>query len=346
MSERESLRDAIGAFIEDADGPDSPGQRDALLRRLATYQRHTIPAYARLAAARGIEAPALPTDVFRFARIAGHAPDEDQRVFRTSGTTNGRRGAHPFSDLALYDQAAQRAAEAMLFPDVPNGMRLVLLLPSEDEAPDSSLSYMCARFIEWFASSHAYCWPPTQASLEGALSLDEPIALIGTSFAFVHAEDALSKRFELPEGSRLMFTGGFKGKSRTVEPAAMRRMLSERFGIAEPYLSGEYGMTELSSQMYEHPLRHALTGEGSAERRYWTPHWVRTTVVDPTTLQPLPDGELGILRIDDLANVDSVAALQTADRARMFADGFELLGRDRNAVPRGCSLAAEEALGP
>ena len=153
---------------------------------------------------------------------------------------------------------------------------------------------------------------------------------------------AAGERFELATGSRIMQTGGFKGRSREVDPTQMRVLLSERYGVAETHIVSEYGMTELSSQMYETCLVDSLAGRVRT-RRYAAPWWVRVTPVDPITLEPSSEG---ILRIEDCANLDSVAAIQTADRARLLADGFELLGRDPNAVPRGCSLAIEEALGP
>ena len=46
----------------------------------------------------------------------------------------------------------------------------------------------------------------------------------------------------------------------------------------------------------------------------------------------------GIIRVFDLANVFSVAAIQTGDLGLKDGDGFELLGRSAMAEPRGCSL--------
>jgi hypothetical protein len=99
-------------------------------------------------------------------------------------------------------------------------------------------------------------------------------------------------------------------------------------------------MTELSSQMYETTLL------AKAEpRRLWVPGWVRATPVDPETLAPTEGDAVGILRIDDIANVDSVAAIQTSDLARRVENGIEVLGRAAGAVPRGCGLAMDAALG-
>jgi hypothetical protein len=48
------------------------------------------------------------------------------------------------------------------------------------------------------------------------------------------------------------------------------------------------------------------------------------------------------LCVYDLANVWSALAIQTADLAVSYADGFELLGRAAPAEPRGCSLMVTE----
>ena len=104
----------------------------------------------------------------------------------------------------------------------------------------------------------------------------------------------------------------------------------------------EYGMTELSSQLYEDG---SFSKSPARDRRLWVPGWVRASVVDPTTLEVVADGEPGILRIDDLANIDSVAAVQTSDLAIAVDGGVRLIGRAPGAILRGCSLSIEEALG-
>lgn len=343
-----------------ADGGRDDDARDRLLVELLRWQAARIVPYARLVRSRGVDPtralspdalPALPTDVFRFVRVAAHAPGDDLRVFRSSGTTRADRSEHCFADLSLYELAAHAAAKRALFPDVER-MRLIVLAPTEGDAPDSSLAYMLARFVEWFGTRDStYVWrndaldvAAIDAALGAAAAARTPVALLGTSFAFVHALDQLEARGSparaLPQASRLMHTGGFKGRSREVAPAELRARMTAAFGVADAHIVAEYGMTELSSQLYETTLF-----EPSARRRLWIPGWMRVTAVDPETLAPVAPGELGILRIDDVANVDSVAAIQTADLGRLVDDGVEVLGRAAGAVPRGCSLAADAALG-
>jgi hypothetical protein len=137
-----------------------------------------------------------------------------------------------------------------------------------------------------------------------------------------------------------MQTGGFKGRSREVAPDELRRAVARAFAIDERAVVGEYGMTELSSQFWEG------TWVDPAARRdvYVEPPWARVVPVDGETLEPVPDGSVGIARIEDLANVDSAWAVLAQDRVRRVPGGFELLGRSAGAPPRGCSIAIDEML--
>jgi hypothetical protein len=347
---RARILDFMGAH---EDGSRDDASLDALLDEVAGVQARAIPAYARLARRAGGPLPAaVPTDVFRFARLAIHSDEEDLRVFRTSGTTQHERGAHSFRDLSLYDRAAEIQARRFLFPD-ERPLRFVLLSPSAIDAPDSSLSYMldllATRFCttsRHYLSRGSVLAEELEKDLRDAEAERVPVAILGTSFALVHAEDALGTRsFSLPAGSRLMQTGGFKGRSRELSPSEMRTRLCSRYGIPEERIVSEYGMTELSSQFYEPSLRASLLGEPAPPRRYVPAPWVRAFPVDPESLAPVPDGELGILRIDDLANLDSIACIQTSDLARRVDGALELVGRAPGATPRGCSLAIDEMLG-
>lgn len=357
---RAALHARVAALIDRlADGARDDEARDALLRDVLRFQRAHVPAYGRVVERLGrddgdpLRWPALPTDVFRAARVASHPPEQDLRVFRTSGTTSTARGSHALRDLSLYDRAARAAARYALFPDVAR-MRLVILAQPGGELADSSLGYMLDRFGAWFGageSVHVLRGGQLDAALlERTLAAAErggaPVALLGTSFAFVHAEDALgARRFHLPAGSRIMQTGGFKGRTREVAPAQMLAMLALRYGVAEPFVVQEYGMTELSSQLYETTLRDAALRKPAGPRRLLPPGWMRVTLVDPETLASVSEGAEGLVRIDDLANVDTACAIQTSDRARSVADGFSVLGRIAGATPRGCSIAADAALG-
>ena len=175
----------------------------------------------------------------------------------------------------------------------------------------------------------------------------ETLLVLATSFALVGLLDALKGRtLPLPGDAVVMQTGGFKGKTREIAATELRTAIARTFAIHEAQIVSEYGMTELTSQLYEATL------PGSALQRdrqgapgvYAEPPWLRVVPVDPSTLEPVPSGEIGIARIVDLGNVDSAVAIQTQDRVRRVEGGIVLLGRAAGAPPRGCSLAIEEYL--
>ncbi len=99
-----------------------------------------------------------------------------------------------------------------------------------------------------------------------------------------------ARDLRLPAGSRVMQTGGFKGRSREIAPDVLRGLLAEAFGVPPAHVVGEYGMTELSSQLYEGTLAAALHHVEPAARHgvYFAPPWVRVDAVDPISLDALP----------------------------------------------------------
>lgn len=347
--ESDALHERVRRFIAGR-GSDS---FDALACAIARFQRRFIAPLRNLAAAdpeRAADIPAMPCDAFRLRRIAAHPESDDERVFLTSGTTQGARGRHPMRTTAAYRAAALAWADRMLWPD-SRAHQLVCLAADEARAPDSSLSFMLARFAEILGGA-SWHWDGERLDVGGARRSIEaaraPVLVAGTSFAFVHLCDALgATTLPLPPGSRAMQTGGYKGRSREVAASALRREIARVFALPETHVVAEYGMTELSSQLYQATLAHALGHfpAPASATAYYPPPWLSATAVDPLTLAPFGPGREGICRLVDLANVDSSVAIQTADRIVEHPDGsIELLGRMPGATPRGCSLALGEVL--
>lgn len=301
---------------------------------------------------RSIDVPAVPTVGFKEVDLVTGPAGEPDAVFRTSGTTRGieRRGRHVVPDLALYDASMLPTFEAYVLPDRAR-LPFLCLVPEWSERPDSSLFYMISRLAErlgaegsdWYVSeTGGLDAARLRVDLEAATTAGRPVALLGTTLSFAHLLEAIAGRpLPLPDGSRLMDTGGAKGAERTVEPGRMAAAYREGLGIPETYQVNEYGMTELCSQFYDGRLRAGVLG-GPAAGGKAGPPWMRTVAVRPDTLEPLDRGETGILRHHDLANLGSVAAVQTEDLGRVLDDGtVELAGRLAGARPRGCSIALD-----
>ncbi|MEJ0091547.1 MAG: hypothetical protein WDM80_17600 [Limisphaerales bacterium] len=166
-----------------------------------------------------------------------------------------------------------------------------------------------------------------------------PLLLLGTAFSFVHLLDHLVERnlsFQLPGGSRVMETGGYKNRSRTMPKTELHALITKQLGVTPGNIICEYGMSELSSQAYDSEIQNP---ESRIQNRVFQfPPWARVQIISPETVREVAEGETGLIRVFDLANVFSVAAIQTEDLGIRRGDGFELIGRAQLAEPRGCSL--------
>ncbi|MFQ5804521.1 MAG: long-chain fatty acid--CoA ligase [Candidatus Methylomirabilales bacterium] len=316
-------------------------------------------AYRRFCARRGVtpdtistweEIPAVPTGAFKLLDLSCVRPEQ---VFLTSGTSQGSesRGRHGFPWLEVYHTSVLTNFAAHLLPDGARP-RMLILAPSPDLLPISSLSHMLEVVrTAYGAGESGYFMGEKGIDISGLLGAlkeiearQDPVCLLGTSFAFVHLLDtclADGWRFRLPEGSRLMDTGGFKGRSREVSRQELLCLYQKVFGIPDACCVNEYGMTEMGSQFYDNTLIDRVLGR-SRPRFKAIPSWVRTRILDPATLEKLPEGEVGLLIHYDLANCGSVMAVETEDLGYRIEEGFEIVGRAPGAEVRGCSLTVEE----
>jgi hypothetical protein len=168
----------------------------------------------------------------------------------------------------------------------------------------------------------------------------EPVAVLGASYAFVHLLDALAaegRRIQLPAGSRLLDTGGYKRQSRELALDDFYEQLAQALGMDRTHCINMYGMTELSSQFYD-------AGNATVPSVKRGMHWIRSRVVDPLTGAEVPQGQVGVLVHCDLASFNSTTTILTEDLGLAVDGGFQLLGRAEGAQARGCSLAVQAFL--
>jgi hypothetical protein len=170
-----------------------------------------------------------------------------------------------------------------------------------------------------------------------ARARSETLVVLATSFALAGLLEALDgEQLRPPARVRIMLTGGFKGKIAEVSSSELRKRLCHAFMTSPDNLLGEYGMTELTSQLYE-----ARAESGPLPNVYVPPPWLRVVPVAPHSWEPVAKGEVGLARFIDLGNIDSSLVVQTDDRIVETEHGFELLGRLPGATVRGCSLPYE-----
>ena len=288
------------------------------------------------------EVPAVMTDLFRSVRLTS-SEAEPALVFRTSGTTSGARGEHWRLSTEAYDEGAARHFGAMVLPGGER-RRFVKWCFDPRDMPDASLSHMVADLERRFGVGVG-AWQLGRDGLRPeAISelseLEEPVVVFTTAFALSWLLERLDAPVALPPGSLLIETGGFKGKSREIPRDELYALAQAALGLPAAAMLSEYSMTELSSQLYSRQVVDQRAGE--TQRLLVPPAWCRVLAIDPASGQPVAPGEEGLLRFIDLANVETVVAVQTADRGRVTDGGVELLGRAPGAVARGCGLSVEE----
>jgi len=332
---KKALVRQIAAYITTGSDNAPDEDFDSLARALFARQYECVAPYRRLCDSnegtpgtvhRWQDIPAVPAAAFKAFDLSCAPLAEVVATFHSSGTTGAATSRHHFDTdgLALYE-ASLHVGFQLALPNCPP--RLWAMMPNPEAAPNSSLSHMLGAL-----GAAQFYWD-TDAALSGALrDLTEPIVLFGTAFAFVHLFDGVARNWRLPAGSVVIETGGFKGRTREVPREELYGLFESRLGVPLERCFSEYGMSEMASQFYGQGLNPTKRG----------PHWVRTRAIDPNTGEDAPSGTPGLLRHYDLANWNSVLALQTQDLGTLTSGGFILHGRAPAADVRGCSLTVEE----
>lgn len=305
--------------------------------------------------------PAISTHAFKVLDWSCVPELDRTRVFYSSGTTGDETSKHWHSDasLELYEELLLLWFREHPPWDLKQLMvkECVFLTPEPSRVPHSSLVHMFStiakdlpeavphRFIGQLAEDGTWGLPMEQ-TIQMLGELKHPVCLFGTAFLFVHLLDYMEKedrQLTLPEGSMVFETGGYKGKSREIPKEQLYMQLAVGLGMEKRHFICEYGMSELSSQAYDVQIESEhMSTFGATPRRFQFPPWARCRVISPETGLEVGYGETGMVHVIDLANIWSCLSVLTEDVAIRHQDGFELIGRSVDAVPRGCSLMSDD----
>lgn len=354
----ESLEDDLLAFV--AAGM---GEFETLALRLFAYQYARNEPYQALCRHRaltpeGIESwrdiPPVPIAAFKEALLTCE-PVEGAVEFNSSGTTKPeRKSRHFHPTLRLYDLNAAANFKANVLPDREE-LPFLVLFPPREQMPNSSLAHWLSLMVErwgaagsdWYVDARSGLDPAAVVNrLRAAENATEPVGVLAASFGLVHFLEHCQEnrlRFLLPSGSRVMDTGGYKGRSREYAKEDLYGMVTDLLGVPDSHIVNMYGMTEHGTQFLDTSLRDSLAGV-RRPRHKSIPPWARTLVVDPETMREVPPGDRGLLLHFDLINRNSVLAVLSEDVGYAVDEGFELVGRAQGAEARGCSIALDELI--
>ena len=362
MSDRSDIEARLLRWMAESEAVSDEARFDALARDLFAFQFASCTPYRRFCEGRGVtpdsldgwrDIPAVPTGAFKELVLTCFPEAETRHVFRTSGTSTATRGALHLDTLEMYEASLLPSFHRGVLPDLAEGQRAqaLVLAPSPDESPDSSLSHMfgvvldalCDDASDFYVKGGTLETERLLAALRAVDREGVPLLVCGTAFGFVHlleALDAEGERLALPPRARIMETGGFKGRARERSQPVLYAEIEAGLGVPPARIVNQYGMTELGSQFYD-----SVLVDPDGPRRKLAPPWTRVVLEDPETGADAAAGAIGVIRIVDLANTGSVCAIQTADLGRPIGHDFDVIGREPDAEARGCSIAADELLG-
>ena len=321
------LPDVIQAVIDGFATLESPDDArfESWSEEVVNYQRVRCNVYSRLD---GFFY--LPVQAFKMADVASFPPEQAERVFISSGTRNQERSRHFVADESIYERSVLAGFDrfvAKRFGWKPGEVTILGHLPAYAEA--SSLVAMVRILIGERGSQDSTFFLDDQAALEHSVQQGLPVLLFGAAFGLLDLLDVGDWR--LPTGSVIMETGGMKTHRREVERTQLHSRLAAGFRVPLERVVSEYGMCELMSQCYS-----------DEQGIFRTPPWMRFEILNPEDGKtPVREGEEGILALFDLANVHTVSAILTEDRATALDGGFLIQGRLSDAELRGCNFLLE-----
>ena len=273
------------------------------------------------------EIPFLPIEFFKTNEIYCGQKSGNDILFLSSGTGNSTRSKHIVRDIKLYESSF-RASYLKFFGAISNHV-ILALLPNYQEQGNSSLVYMVDTLISDSGNnlSGFLLNEPEEIEIryKKACASGKKVVIFGVSYALL---DLAEKNINLSEAI-IIETGGMKGRRKEISKKSLHLELMK--GLNVPFVSSEYGMTELLSQAYSFE-----------DGIFSCPPWMKVLfreVHDPLTL--IEGSGKGAINVIDLANIHSCSFIATQDLGRNVPGGFILEGRMEQSDLRGCNLMVD-----
>jgi hypothetical protein len=371
VAERHRLTDEVLGYIEagvDAEVPDFNG---SCLRMFALHYE-VNPIFREFCDVKKVrpgdvsrwqDVPMVYNDMFKTHLVASFPLEQAVMGCLTGGTTSLTQRGRIFRDedgKKLVFGANKRMTGAYLFPDFETGKRcrILILAPSPEMAPSMGMAIGMDQTRTHFGTPDSqFLLGRTGIDINGLLkALREaegsgvPVALIGATSAYVYFFNACRRKkltFKLPPGSRICDGGGYRGRFGVVTRADYLAMVQEILGIPDSHCVNVLGEAETATNLFDDSLRRLVKGKPDRKRTRPVPPWSRVLALNIDTLEPLPDGEVGLLAHWDLANVPTVLSVLTDNLGYTTDDGrgCEMVGRAKLENGKVSPLPDERPLG-
>lgn len=294
------------------------------------YQSQNIPIYSQYI--QGLnkpepthysEIPFLPISFFKTHLVCKETLVPEV-VFKSSGTTGLTRSQHLVEDTDIYKTSFFAAYKELI--GNPENQVILALLPNYLEQGESSLVYMIDHLIQATKNELSGFLLNSPSEIEKryqeAINGNKEVVIFGVSYALL---DLADQKVNLSK-ARIIETGGMKGRRKELTKDELHAELKS--GLNVPFISSEYGMTELLSQGYS-----------NSNGLFESPSWMKILIRemnDPFSY--VSTGKTGGINVIDLANINSCSFIATQDLGRIEDNQFRIMGRFDNADLRGCNL--------
>jgi hypothetical protein len=304
--------------------------------------------------------PLVYNDVFKTHLVASFPLEKSVMACLTGGTTSLTQRGRIFRDedgKRLVFSANRQMTGSYLFPDFTGERRcrILILAPSPELAPSMGMAIGMDQTRQAFGTPDSLFLLSKSGidinALIRALRESEaggvPVALIGATSAYVYFFQACRRKnmkFRLPPGSRICDGGGYRGKFGVLTRDDYYAMVQEIIGIPNSHCVNVLGEAETATNLFDDSLRRCVKGLPPRKRTRPVPPWSRVLAMSIDDLQPLPDGEVGLLAHWDLANVPTVLAVITDNLGYTTDNGTacEMVGRAKLENGRVSPLPDEE----
>jgi hypothetical protein len=273
------------------------------------------------------EIPFLPIEFFKSHRV--YCGDKNEElVFKSSGTTGKTRSVHYVKDAALYQRSFNNTYDRYI--GLPEEQVILALLPNYLEQGESSLIYMVDHLIRSTRSELSGFILGNHSELktryDQARRTGKKVVIFGVSYALI---DLAEEGVDLAE-ALIIETGGMKGRRKEITKEELHEII--KLGTGVPFVSSEYGMTELLSQAYS-----------DKNGIFHCPDFMKVLIRDVNDpFSYVEDQKTGGINVIDLANLYSCSFIATQDLGKKNNDGFSVMGRFDHSDIRGCNLMIGE----
>lgn len=302
--------------------------------------------------------PYLPVNIFKEMTLTSVPKKNNYQIIQSSATSSQKPSLIPLDKIT---KTRQIKTLTWLLSDLLGKKRLPFIVFDAKESPINSNSDLSARnaavrgfLIASCSSSFVMSGSNLKLNLvELERSLHETrhqeVILFGYTYIIYHYVAKLlqrkGKKFHQPNAKIIHIGGWKKLQNEAVTKRMFNQTLNEIFGVDKSNIIDIYGFTEQLGLIY--------FDYGNESKR--CPLASEVIIRDPISLQPVEDGETGLIEfITPLPHSYPGIAILTDDLGKIvsrdrgtdgrFGTAFEIIGRAKEAELRGCGDILSEII--